>query len=93
MEPYRFSQRPCPVCRSERSKLLFTQSFAHLPGANLLDGYRVVICEDCGAGFADDIPTQDDVRSTTTGIYRNTRPPAVRKSRRWWNRASGLSRN
>jgi SAM-dependent methyltransferase len=59
MEQYRFPKRPCPVCRSERSKQLFRQSFAHLSGATLLEGYRVVICEDCGAGFADDIPPQD----------------------------------
>jgi SAM-dependent methyltransferase len=58
MEQYRFPKRPCPVCRSERSKQLFRQSFAHLSGATLLEGYRVVICEDCGAGFADDIPPQ-----------------------------------
>ena len=59
MEEYRFPKRPCPVCRGERSKQLFAQSFAHLSGATLLEGYRVAICEDCGAGFADDIPPQN----------------------------------
>lgn len=54
----RFATRPCPVCGSGRSKLLFRQSFDQLSGACWLDGYEVVICEDCGAGFADDIPPQ-----------------------------------
>jgi SAM-dependent methyltransferase len=54
----RSSTRPCPVCGSERSKLLFRQSFARLSVATLMDGYSVVICEQCGAAFADDIPAQ-----------------------------------
>src|ERR1017187_1449382 len=58
MEQRRFPTRPCPVCRSERSKLLFRQSFAQLSVASLMDDYNVVICEQCGAGFADDIPAQ-----------------------------------
>ncbi len=54
----RFPVRPCPVCASVRSAVLFQQSFERLAGASLLDGYEVVICADCGAGFADDIPPQ-----------------------------------
>ncbi len=50
--------RHCPVCGGEESKSLFRQSFAQLSGARLLDGYEVVICADCGVGFADDIPEQ-----------------------------------
>src|ERR1035441_1806969 len=50
--------RPCPVCRGQRSKLLYRQKFEQLSGARLLDGYDIVICEDCGAGFADGIPEQ-----------------------------------
>jgi SAM-dependent methyltransferase len=53
-----FPARPCPVCGCTRSTLLFQQDFEQLSGVRLLDGYRVVICEDCGAGFADDIPPQ-----------------------------------
>lgn len=57
--PHRsFPVRGCPVCGCEHSIVLFQQSFDHLSGASLLDGYSVVICEECGAGFADDIPTQ-----------------------------------
>ena len=38
--------------------MLFRQSFDHLSVARLLDGYDVVICSDCGAGYADMIPLQ-----------------------------------
>jgi SAM-dependent methyltransferase len=54
----RFPLRACPVCGCRKSKLLFRQSFDQLSGARLLDGYNVVICAECGAGFADDIPPQ-----------------------------------
>ena len=54
----RFPARPCPVCGCTRSTLLFQQSFEQLSGVHLLDGYLIVICEACGAGFADDIPPQ-----------------------------------
>jgi SAM-dependent methyltransferase len=63
----RFPARPCPVCGCTRSTLLFEQSFDQLSGALLLDGYDVVICEQCGAGFADDIPPQ----SAFDGYYRD----------------------
>jgi SAM-dependent methyltransferase len=54
----RFAARGCPLCQSAQAKLLFQQSFDRLSGAQLLDGYDVVICEDCGAGYADHIPSQ-----------------------------------
>ena len=54
----RFAIRPCPVCGCDQSKILFRQAFALLSSASLMDGYDVVICEQCGAGFADDIPQQ-----------------------------------
>jgi SAM-dependent methyltransferase len=54
----RFAPRPCPVCRGEKKELLFRQNFEQLSEARLVDGYDVVICRDCGAGFADDIPPQ-----------------------------------
>jgi len=55
----RFTPRPCPVCGGEGKKILYRQSFDQLSGARLLDGYDVVVCEDCGAGFAGDIPPQE----------------------------------
>lgn len=50
--------RPCPVCGGFKSRLLHTQTFEQLSGIQLLDGYDVVVCQDCGAGFADRIPPQ-----------------------------------
>ena len=38
--------------------MLFRQSFDNLSVARLLAGYDVVICSDCGAGYADKIPPQ-----------------------------------
>jgi SAM-dependent methyltransferase len=38
--------------------VLFQQSFERLFEAQLLDGYDVSICEECGAGYADNIPSQ-----------------------------------
>lgn len=52
-------KRACPVCGSLVSKLLFEQRFQKLSAVGLLDGYDVVVCAECGAGFADGIPTQD----------------------------------
>lgn len=51
-------KRPCPVCHHTLSRSLFHQSFEALTGVTFLDGYDVVICEQCGAGFADGIPPQ-----------------------------------
>jgi SAM-dependent methyltransferase len=51
-------QRPCPVCGGRRHRKLFRQAFAAVSGATLLEGYDVVLCEDCGCGFADDLPEQ-----------------------------------
>ena len=53
-----FAERPCPVCQSGRSHLLYRQSFEQLSSARLLDGYDIVVCDDCGAAFSDDIPEQ-----------------------------------
>ena len=50
--------RPCPVCRGLHSQPVHSQSFEQLSEIHLLDGYDVVVCQDCGAGFADGIPPQ-----------------------------------
>jgi SAM-dependent methyltransferase len=39
--------------------VLFTQHFSVIEGGSLLDGYDVVVCEECGFGFAYNIPGQD----------------------------------
>jgi SAM-dependent methyltransferase len=51
-------KRDCPICGAGKSRLLFSQRFEQLSGAYLLRGYDVVICQQCGAGFADRIPPQ-----------------------------------
>lgn len=65
-------KRPCPVCGSEESKVLFTRSFSPIEGS-LFDGYDVVICKQCGLGFADHIPTQAefDEYYTASSKYGN----------------------
>ncbi len=50
--------RSCPVCNHHNSSQLFRQSFSSLSEGSLLDGYELVICESCGAGYAQDIPPQ-----------------------------------
>jgi SAM-dependent methyltransferase len=58
--------RLCPVCSSDSRKLLFQQSFRALDRIGLLNGYDVVVCQDCGMTYADHIPSQ----SAFDGYYR-----------------------
>jgi SAM-dependent methyltransferase len=50
--------RACPVCRGSTRTRLFRQHFAEVESVTIVNGYDVVVCGDCGAGFADDIPDQ-----------------------------------
>lgn len=50
--------RPCPVCGSTASRLVFRQDFAEIDHAAPITGYDVVVCETCGCGYADGIPDQ-----------------------------------
>lgn len=51
--------RPCPVCDSTGPReVLHHQRFFEGP---LGDGYDVVVCGNCGAGFADGVPTQREL--------------------------------
>src|ERR1039457_6347128 len=84
MEQERFATRLCPVCGSGRSKPLFRQSFAQPSTAKLMDGYTVVVCDQCGAGFADDIPPQSvfdeyyrDLSKYEDGSLPSNEPAAV----------------
>jgi SAM-dependent methyltransferase len=63
----RLPARACPVCGGLKFRLLHTQIFEQLTGVQLLDGYDVVVCQGCGAGFADHIPPQ----STFDAYYRD----------------------
>ncbi len=52
------SARPCPVCGALPRRVLFRQEFAAVEQSTPVDGYEVVVCAECGAGFADGIPDQ-----------------------------------
>jgi len=53
------SKRPCVICKSTESRLLFRQTFSKFSdGSSLLSGYDVVACINCGFCFADRIPGQ-----------------------------------
>jgi SAM-dependent methyltransferase len=73
----RFPARPCPVCGNPESSLLFRQAFEQFTAASLMDGYDVVVCEGCGAGFADDIPSQSvfDAYYRDLSKYEDSPPP------------------
>lgn len=51
--------RPCDICGSSESDLLYNQKFVTFDDSSGLSGYRVVACERCGFIFADCIPEQD----------------------------------
>ena len=59
--------RPCPICASPESRLLFRQRFERLSGIEFIDGYDVVVCAQCGLAFADGIPEQ----SVLDAYYRD----------------------
>lgn len=52
--------RPCPVCGGSRADVLHEQSFCVPEEHPLADGYRVVVCAECGLGFADSPATSAD---------------------------------
>jgi SAM-dependent methyltransferase len=51
--------RLCPVCSSSQKDVLFEQKF-YANSLTLMNGYKVVVCDDCGFCFADEIPTQTE---------------------------------
>jgi len=53
-----FLHRRCPVCQATNRKVLFRQEFASYSDGGLMPGYDVTVCSACGAGYADDIPSQ-----------------------------------
>ena len=56
--PRSVGPRPCPVCGGLPRRVLHRQRFMDGP---LGDGYDVVVCGACGAGFADGIPAQAEL--------------------------------
>lgn len=55
----KYPKRPCPVCDSSDSRLLFRQEFSVMKDSYLLTGYDVVVCQYCGFCFSDRIPSQE----------------------------------
>jgi len=55
-----FGKRGCAVCGSAESRTLFRQTFAQASEGMLLRGYDVVVCTECGFGYADRVPEQSE---------------------------------
>jgi 2-polyprenyl-3-methyl-5-hydroxy-6-metoxy-1,4-benzoquinol methylase len=50
--------RDCPICNSSQKEKLYRQKFSAISDGSLFNGYDIVVCKNCGFGFADDIPDQ-----------------------------------
>ena len=50
--------RQCPVCLGEDKTKIFRQDFSSFSEGTLMNGYDLAVCRSCGAGFADNIPSQ-----------------------------------
>jgi SAM-dependent methyltransferase len=50
--------RDCPICGSAVRRVIFHQEFAAVDQATPVTGYDVVVCDRCGASYADGIPDQ-----------------------------------
>ena len=61
--------RPCPVCGGVERRVLYRQRFLDGP---LGDGYDVVVCRQCGAGFAEGIPSQEELDRYYAGQSKYT---------------------
>jgi SAM-dependent methyltransferase len=59
MNAFAPAARQCPVCGSSSKSPIYSQHFSGLSGAALLEGYDVVVCNDCGLGYADGLPPQE----------------------------------
>src|SRR4029077_18466099 len=52
------SSRRCPICEHAAHRVLFHQEFAAVDQTTPITGYDVVVCDRCGAAYADGIPDQ-----------------------------------
>jgi len=52
--------RSCAICGGHHKSLLFRQHFSVFSTGSLMSGYDVVVCQDCGFCFADNLPDQAD---------------------------------
>ncbi len=51
-------KRPCPICSHPEVRQLYRQTFSEIHDAMPVNGYDVVVCQSCGFGYADNVPTQ-----------------------------------
>lgn len=52
------TNRPCPACAATERTVLYRQKFSQLSVKSMLSGYDVVTCQNCGCGYANNIPPQ-----------------------------------
>lgn len=52
--------RNCAVCGIDQKYVLFQQKFSKLSSGSLMSSYDVVVCQNCGFAFADNIPEQKE---------------------------------
>lgn len=53
-----YNNRICSICGNKDNIKIFTQNFSVFSNAGLLGGYDVVVCQNCGFCFANNIPEQ-----------------------------------
>ena len=54
-------KRNCPICDGPPTRPLYHQTFSQMSAAVPIQGYDVVVCQTCGFGYADHIPTQKEL--------------------------------
>jgi YgiT-type zinc finger domain-containing protein len=51
----------CPICGSDNIEGIYNQSFSSIDESiDILEGYDVSVCDDCGMIFANNVPSQSD---------------------------------
>jgi 2-polyprenyl-3-methyl-5-hydroxy-6-metoxy-1,4-benzoquinol methylase len=66
--------RDCPICFSAQKEKIFRQQFSQYSSGSLMSGYDVVICQNCGGVFADDLPQQDVFDRYYAGMSKYENP-------------------
>lgn len=56
----RIEKRNCPICDHYNNEILFRQEFVDIKEVTFLRGYEVVVCNNCGFLYADNIPGQKE---------------------------------
>ena len=58
--------RSCPICFNKESKLIYVQRFGMNNVISVMESYDVVVCCNCGFGYADKIPSQEEFNTYYT---------------------------